>query len=285
MAVDTHALNLFRFAAGASVFGKVATIGRQNLKVSRKQIKKLLNRKDERDFGPFCEDLLLTCFGATRVDSYDFSGFESATYIADLNNPMITECSYDTVIDCGTLEHIYNVPQALKNISNMCADGGRILHVLPANNYCGHGFWQFSPELFYSLYSDTNGYEGTRVFLARVSDNLHWYEVTQPKNGQRVDITSCTRLLVLAITRKRSSCFHGSVQQSDYVHAWNLGDPGNAPSDLYSTTRARIRDMIAQTSLSSVARVVYDKSAARTTLSCRNPQLLKRVVTDFIERP
>ena len=35
--------------------------------------------------------------------------------------------------------------------------GGMIIHALPANNFCGHGFWQFSPELFYELYSPENG--------------------------------------------------------------------------------------------------------------------------------
>jgi hypothetical protein len=284
MAVDIHALNLFRFAAGVGDFGRVATIGRQNLKVPSDQVNKLLNTKSKKDLGPFCEDLLLTHFGATLVDTYDFSPFEGASHIADFNHPLATESRYDTIIDCGTLEHIYNVPQALKNISGMCADGGRILHVLPANNYCGHGFWQFSPELFYSLYCETNGYQGTRVFLAKVADDLHWYEVSPPKNGQRVDITSCTRMLILVITKRQSFFSHSSVQQSDYVHAWGSEAPKNTTSDPLAITRIRIRDIISKTPLFPLARVIYDQLAGKTTLSKRNPFLLKRVVTNFVGR-
>lgn len=282
MAVDIHALNLFRLAAGGGHFGRVATIGRQNLKVPGERIKKLLNAESKQDFGPFCEDLLRAHFGATLVDTYDFSPFEGASHIADFNSPLVTESRYDTVIDCGTLEHIYNIPQALKNLSCMCADGGRILHVLPANNYCGHGFWQFSPELFYSLYREANGYEGTRVFLAKVGDDFHWYEVSPPKDGQRVDITSCTRTLILVITKRRSFFSHGSVQQSDYVHAWEYEAAKNSASDLLSVTRIRIRDIISKTPLFPLARVIYDQLAGKTTLSKRNPYLRKRAVTSFV---
>jgi hypothetical protein len=79
---------------------------------------------------------------------------EKATHVVDMNKPLAIEERYDTVIDAGTIEHIYNAPQALANVSAMCAHQGQILHIGPANIFCGHGFWQFSPELFFSLYSE-----------------------------------------------------------------------------------------------------------------------------------
>ena len=282
MGIDVHALNLLRFAARSGDLGEVATLGRQNLKVSPARVQKLLNLPELRDFGPFCDDLLVSQFGASRVDSYDLSDFDGASHIADLNHPLAVEATYDTVIDCGTLEHILNVPQALQNISMMCRDGGRILHVSPSNNYCGHGFWQFSPELFYSLYSEANGYIGTRVFLAAVSDARHWYEVSMPRNGQRVDITSCTRLLVLAITRKQSSLSHSTVQQSDYVFEWSRGTPRVEPAPPAPLSRSGIRDMLAETPLLPLARVIYDKLTAKTTLSSRNPRLRKWRTVDVV---
>jgi hypothetical protein len=123
------------------------------------------------------------------------------------------------VIDFGSLEHIYNVSQAFANVSALCAIGGQILHALPANNQCGHGFWQFSPELFYSLYSEGNGYKGTHVFIANTVDETHWYEVKPPVNGGRVEVMSPTPLVALVRTTKIGS-LRQDVQQSDYAPAW-----------------------------------------------------------------
>jgi len=51
--------------------------------------------------------------------------------------------AYDTLVNFGSLEHVYNAPQALLNVSELCRNGGQILHLLPGNNFCGHGFWRF----------------------------------------------------------------------------------------------------------------------------------------------
>ena len=106
----------------------------------------------------------------------DFSNYEGATILHDLNVKLKDgEMSkYDTVLDLGTLEHVYNISNALFNLSKLCKVGGQILHVLPANQMCGHGFWQISPELFFSLYSERNGYGQTRVYTADVpTGQLH----------------------------------------------------------------------------------------------------------------
>jgi len=96
--------------------------------------------------------LLRQEFGASTVVSIDYSDYEGANIIHDMNYPISQETysKFDTVIDAGSLEHVYNAPQALKNCSLICnKSGGQIVHILPSNNYCSHGFWQFSPELFF----------------------------------------------------------------------------------------------------------------------------------------
>jgi hypothetical protein len=166
--------------------------------------------------------LLIEFFGATSVESFDNSASEGATHIVNMNEPIAFDVGFDTILDGGTLEHIFNVPQALANVSGICADGGRILHVLPANNQCGHGFWQFSPELFLTLYSDANGYEETEVFLAPLSNWNVWYECRKPPEGCRVDFGSLGsgRLAVLASITKSRDVRGANIQKSDYVHAW-----------------------------------------------------------------
>jgi hypothetical protein len=185
----------------------------------------MFNHAEIVDYGEFCEKLLLTHFGSVKVDSYDYSDYQGATFTYDLNMPPPSnltgpEYLYDTIIDSGSLEHIFNIPQAFKNISNMCKIGGTILHALPANNFCGHGFWQMSPELFFSLYSEANGYTETEVFLAGAKDIKNWYKVKNPKNGIRRLLTNSSKVLALVKTKKIQNISHYTVQQSDYVHIW-----------------------------------------------------------------
>jgi len=226
MGISIHPFNFLRYALKRSgSFGKTATIGRLKLFVGNKYIKKMLNLSEIVDYGEFCEKLLLTHFGSVKVDSYDYSNYEGATFTYDLNKPPPSsligpEYLYDTIIDSGTLEHIFNIPQAFKNISNMCKIGGTILLILPTNNFCGHGFWQISPELFFSLYSDANGYTETEVFLAGDKDNKNWYKVKKPENGIRRVLTNCSPVVALVRTKKAQNFSHDTVQQSDYVHIW-----------------------------------------------------------------
>ena len=47
---------------------------------------------------------------------------------------------------------------------------------MSANDQCGHGFWQFSSEPFFSLYDESNGYQSTEINLRDVYDDQnYWY--------------------------------------------------------------------------------------------------------------
>lgn len=96
---------------------------------------------------------LARALGAGNVSSCDFSGYEKATLIHDLNVPIGPEWHerFDMVIDGGTLEHVFNFPVAIANCMNLVKTGGHLLLFSPSNNMCGHGFYQFSPELFFRV--------------------------------------------------------------------------------------------------------------------------------------
>jgi hypothetical protein len=141
-----------------------------------------------------------------------------------MNQPLKSKYlhQYDTVIDGGCLEHVYQIPQALKNLSLLCKEMSQIIHILPANNACGHGFWQFSPELFLSLYSEKNGFINTEIFLTDFIDFKYWYKVNPQSPGSRINIYSRSEVFILVRTVLRSKKFsHESVQQSDYVFEWS----------------------------------------------------------------
>ena len=173
----------------------MATLGRQNVHLSQAQISNVLGLQPPKHYGPFCEELLIEQFGATSVTSFDASDYEQATVVHDMNKPLTHDRQYDTILDIGTMEHIFDTATALRNVSLLCNTGGRIMHVLPANNYNGHGFWQFSPELFFSLYSQSNGFAETEVYIAELNDELHWWRASVPKNGVRIEYTSPKSIL------------------------------------------------------------------------------------------
>ena len=78
-----------------------------------------------------------------ELDVYDITterGFEIKT---DLNFPLILEKSYDIVIDIGTLEHCFNIGQALMNMASLVGEKGFILHENPYN-WGNHGFYKSS---------------------------------------------------------------------------------------------------------------------------------------------
>lgn len=222
MGIDTQSLYFLKYVSNTKEFGRVATLGRQSLQVPdfkiRRDLKTINSYQQER----YCESLLINEFGANRVDSYDNSKYENASYLVDFNLPINSFHIgiYDTVLDIGFIEHVYDVPQALKNCADMLQIGGQLIHVLPANNYCGHGFWQFSPELFFSLYTVENGYDDLEIFIADIEDNEFWYRVRKPALGCRAEIRGYSPQYLLVRAVKSKAINHVNIFQSDYQEKW-----------------------------------------------------------------
>lgn len=224
MGIDVHCLNFIKYSRRKKPLEDVVTIGRQSLVLSPLEFAKVLDDSDDYKNDQYCEQLLINNFGSTLVESIDNNNYEGATHIFDMNDPLpnYMEGKYDTVLDGGCLEHIFDIRQALQNCSHLCKVGGQILHILPANNFCGHGFWQFSPEVFFNLYSPENGYTETEIFLANLADQERWFRVKRPENGLRVNITTSGYAYILVRTtlkiRNRKKI---KIQQSDYKVLWN----------------------------------------------------------------
>jgi SAM-dependent methyltransferase len=113
---------------------------------------------------------LLELLGFDEIMRSDVSDYEGAELIFDLNDsrgpPPEFRHRFDCVIDGGTLEHVFHVPNALKNIFEFLRVGGRIIHMSPTNNYVDHGFYSFSPTFFYDFYSE-NRFELNQCQLIR----------------------------------------------------------------------------------------------------------------------
>jgi hypothetical protein len=142
-----------------------------------------------------------------------------------MNNPIpdSVKSQFSAVIDAGTLEHVFNFPVALRNCMEMVQEGGHLLLVTPANNFMGHGFYQFSPELFFRVLSADNGYEMMRAVVCETSPDAPWYEVVDPAMaGRRVEMLSSAPMYLLIHARRVRNVpvFEVTPQQSDYSVLW-----------------------------------------------------------------
>ena len=235
MGLDRHGLDFLTLAKGRGVdFSRTLTLGRQKLELSPADLRLFLKSRG----GPapekaprllslsgYCEELLRSAFGAQQVSSLDASSYEGATFVKDMNLPFKLKEKFTAVLDLGCMEHVFNFPVAVDNILRLCAKDGHILHLLPGNNFCGHGFYQFSPELFYSLYSPERGFQGTSVFLVGLDRPGRWFEVRPPAQLKgRVNLINLSETYVLCLTQRTAkavSPLKNPPQQSDYEQvAW-----------------------------------------------------------------
>jgi hypothetical protein len=206
-------------------FEKTLTLGHQEVHIDNDKYRSFFKGKTLPSGDNKYADEFFKFLGANSLDVMDASAYEGATVTHNLNNPLPDhlKSSYDCVIDGGTLEHIFNFPVALKNCMEMVKIGGRLIIMTPWHNWAGHGFYEFSPELFYNVLSLTNGYTVERMLVAQ---NGHWYSVLNPADiGSRVEIKSLHPIL-LFISAKRvdqKEIFSEWPQQSDYSVAWSEG--------------------------------------------------------------
>jgi SAM-dependent methyltransferase len=234
MGIDAHGLRFLEYAVRAGgPLRSTLTIGRQSLNVSEKELEHYLGMPTYRECfrSTYVDELLIKEFGATSVESIDASDYEQATYVRDLNLELEPDFpQFETVVDAGALEHIFDVRTSFSNIGRCCRLGGRILHVLPANNFVGHGFYQFSPEFFFSLYSPARGFAETEVYLADLGRSNAWWKVLPPDGISRSIAMSSRETYTLVRTSKVSEVAGTSpVQQSDYVGLWD-SSAGNVVS-------------------------------------------------------
>ncbi len=237
MGIDRQSLEFLIDAKKSGIeFGNTITLGRQDLLVEYNTIEYIFNKygikyteeiitsfyKKNNQFS----EPLLEYIGATNCLSMDFSDFEHADIVHDLNVPIDDSLKhkFDTVIDGGTLEHVFNFPQAIKNCMHMLMTGGHFISITPTNNFMGHGFYQFSPELFYRVLSEENGFHIKKMIFCEVNNDDQWYEVVDPKNiSHRVGTTStfpCYLMLIAEKIAYTNDIFTATPQQSDYASEW-----------------------------------------------------------------
>ncbi len=245
MGISVQGARFLAYARQVGVdFSRTAMIGRQGLYVTPDEMRRLLAGfglgPSDAEIETICggasgyAERLFEYLGAQAAHSFDFSDFEDATFTHDMNLPIperFTE-QYSAVLDGGTLEHIFNFPAAIRNCMEMTRLGGHYLAITPANNFFGHGFYQFSPELYFQVLSVANGFAIEHMMAFEDLDDAPWYAVRSPSEVRgRVTLTNSQPVFLLIVARRVAvtPIFQQTPQQSDYVARWT---PEAAPPDI-----------------------------------------------------
>lgn len=236
-------------AAADPFSGRALQLGRQHLFFDRGEFEgwaqihgvklrcDLVNsNKREPLLGPqYIDDgSFFSLLGFDTVESCDYSSDEDPTYVLDLNVEIDSMLAgrYDTVFDIGTLEHVFHVPNVLKNIHTLLKVGGRIVHQLPSSNHVDHGFYMFSPTLFADYYL-ANNYEicSLNVFEYAIkfqSGDFHVYQY-HPAVLHKMSMGGFTngKLLGINIVARKTADSTSQVipQQSMYADRWSDKTP------------------------------------------------------------
>lgn len=220
----------------------IATIGRLSLFLHPPQLRRLRRifpgsrAVGDYRWGEPADAILREVTGATTVSSIDMSDYQGSSIIHDMNCPLWVsrpelEGQFDLVIDGGALEHVFNFPVAVRNMAFLVRSGGHILTANPANNLCGHGFYQFTPELMHRLYAPANGFRVDHVLLTQsrymsveVDPRPLSFRVVDPASlGRRILLRNRWPVVIRTLAELTGEVPETGfdVQQSDYVMAWS----------------------------------------------------------------
>lgn len=227
------------------VKGRALMLGRQAFKIEtrfRKQYETALKDAgiDRRRFSYLQDDgyseTLFKDLGLGKIETMDFSDFEGATVLHDLNRPVPKKLhrKFDFIFDGGTIEHVFNAPVALENVFNMLKSGGRFVSANGMNGWVGHGMYQFNPELVWTFWRRTcNCKVHSCLGLQKEPGNSDPLVFADPaEKGKRLrlkgNIPQGRVYLYYEVEKTKESSLSAHTLQSDYVAKWDAHVQGEA---------------------------------------------------------
>lgn len=292
MAINKQVFQTLLFARSLGVgFENLLVLGRQQLFINQREVDLVVKRHrkeldDQVNFkslryapdekGNVYAEELLQRLGAKKITSLDFSAYEGCDIIHDLNHPIPDSLKgkYTCLFDGGTLEHVFNFPQALKNCMELLQTGGHFISSGPANNLLGHGFFQLSPELYYRALSPENGFQVIKILLYEDTYPANFYEVIDPDQvKKRVKLINSRPTGIFVIAKKLSSkaVFEKMPMQSDYVNVWN-----NTTTNAQRVKRG-LRKYVPHNIKSFFKKLLYNKATSQKKHSFQNSINYKRI--------
>lgn len=235
--------------------GLALTLGRQFVWVTQKELNEMANQMgfelvkniplelsthaSLKEKGFVSDRFLFLSLGFSDLKSLDYSNYENADIIADLNirdiGKKVSE-KFDFILDGGTIEHVFHVPNSLANIFDLLKEGGRAMHVSPSSNHIDHGFYMFSPTLFCDYYH-ANQFELNSLQVFRYSPK-HYTDAWQISDYTQgcLDKVSYGGLddamygISCVVTKTKASTCEAIPQQGSYRKSWEMKAEKKVPT-------------------------------------------------------
>lgn len=232
--------------------GRTLMLGRQSFKLKPRPFKKthallkehrpdLVGAELSQEDG--YAETLMRKLGFGEIETMDFSDYEGKVIIHDLNHPVpeVLEQQFDFIFDGGTIEHVFNIPQALENVFHMLKPGGRFVSANGFNGWPFHGIYQFSPELVWTFWNRNCGCEvhQCRGILKQPAGSTTFFEFRDPAmtgNRLKIRVPAGRLYLYYEVERLPVSALQNRVLQSDYETKWQ--GHGNAGETRLETTES-----------------------------------------------
>ncbi len=250
----SHLRTLLQEASRRPFQGKILTLGRQTVHFDQKALQKMAQeygvslRTPQKVTPPLSEKYakkgclsdedLFYSLGFSEFVALDNSGYENAHIIFDLNQPSPPKHLrgyFDVILDSGTMEHVFHIPNVLSNIFHMLRPQGRIIQFLPSSNFMDHGFYMFSPTFLYEYYLQNNFQINiSQIFrttpLPRASYKVYNYTPGCLYHIQQGGLDSGVYQIVNIVTKEKDSTCTVIPQQKDYQVVWRKEKMGDAVS-------------------------------------------------------
>ena len=201
MGIGFHEFSFLKYSQNKKNFETLGILGRQENFLSNTVYRHLIDSNTSQD-NKYADELLINHFRLKKLVTFDAFDNESPSRIANFNHLIKNKDSFDVFFDGGSLQHTFNIPTVLQNISNHVKEGGVIIHAASSNNLCGFGFYQFSPEFFKNYYSNQNGFINTEIFVANYDNQNEWFKLKDNLSSD-ININTSARLICLVRTEKK----------------------------------------------------------------------------------
>jgi hypothetical protein len=125
---------------------------------------KIVHGRMDVEFVPTIQSTLTTVFGErVKATVFDFQPYEGSEVIHDFNYPIEQKyhSKFDIVLDFGSIEHIFNIAQAIANLALITKKDGLIFNENPLL-MLNHGFYSLNPVFYYDFFT-ANEFEVKRV--------------------------------------------------------------------------------------------------------------------------
>lgn len=231
--------------------GRTLMLGRQGFAIQRQLARRYEtvlreNGLEGRRFDYVQDDgfaeTLMRKLGFGDMESMDYSDYEGATIVHDLNQPVAEALhgQFSMIVDGGTIEHVFDVPQALENVFLMLKPGGHFVSANGMNGWISHGIYQFNPELVWSFWKRAAGcavHDCRGLKAMPVTGEKHVVFPDPADKGIRLRLRG--RLpegrvyLYYEVERLPTSVYDGRTLQSDYEVKWlsRANAPRNEPQE------------------------------------------------------